>query len=108
MSEHLLLALDEGTSSTRAIVFDRSGSIRGVSQVEFEQIFPKPGLVEHDAQEIWTKQLQVIKGAIDDAGVEALVASAERQLGQFVGPDGGVVFPAPAHIATWEKGVPEA
>ncbi|MBW4985465.1 methyltransferase domain-containing protein [Mameliella sp. CS4] len=45
---------------------------------------------------------------IDDAGVEALVASAERQLGQFVGPDGGVVFPAPAHIATWEKGVPEA
>ena len=69
MSEEFILALDEGTSSTRAIVFDGSGSMRGVSQTEFEQFFPKPGWVEHDANEIWSKQIEVIKGAIKDAGI---------------------------------------
>lgn len=71
MADQFILALDEGTSSTRAIVFDNTGSIRGVSQVEFEQIFPEPGLVEHDATEIWSKQLRVIKAAIADAGIDA-------------------------------------
>jgi len=70
MSDKFMLALDEGTSSTRAIVFDESGSMRGVSQTEFEQFFPKPGWVEHDANEIWSKQLEVIKGAIKNAGIK--------------------------------------
>ena len=61
MTGRYVLALDEGTSSTRSIVFDTAGSIRGVSQTEFEQVFPKPGLVEHDATEIWSKQLEVIR-----------------------------------------------
>ena len=70
MSDKFMLALDEGTSSTRAIVFDESGSMRGVCQTEFEQFFPKPGWVEHDANEIWSKQIEVIKGAIKDAGIK--------------------------------------
>ena len=64
MSERFILALDEGTSSLRTVVFDLDGRIRGVSQQEFEQIFPRPGLVEHDAQEIWNKQHQTMLGAL--------------------------------------------
>ena len=48
-----LLALDQGTTSSRAIVFDHGGNIRAVAQKEFTQIFPQPGWVEHDAGEIW-------------------------------------------------------
>ena len=70
MSDRFILALDEGTSSTRSIVFDQTGSIRGVAQTEFEQFFPSPGLVEHDAMEIWTKQLAVMRESISDAGIE--------------------------------------
>jgi glycerol kinase len=54
-----LLALDQGTTSSRAIVFDDSGAIVGVAQREFKQHFPKPGWVEHDASEIWQSQLEV-------------------------------------------------
>ena len=48
------MALDQGTTSSRCILFDRSGTIRAVAQKEFTQYYPKPGWVEHDAQEIWT------------------------------------------------------
>ncbi|HEX4342609.1 MAG TPA: FGGY family carbohydrate kinase, partial [Verrucomicrobiae bacterium] len=51
-----ILALDQGTTSSRAILFDRDGSIRATAQKEFRQIFPEPGLVEHDAVEIWETQ----------------------------------------------------
>lgn len=71
MADRFVLALDEGTSSTRSIVFDQTGSIRGIAHTEFEQFFPKPGLVEHDATEIWTKQLEMMHGAISDAGISA-------------------------------------
>ncbi|MBB48632.1 MAG: glycerol kinase [Phycisphaerae bacterium] len=71
MSERFILSLDEGTSSLRTVVFDLEGSIRGVSQQEFEQIFPKPGLVEHDASEIWRKQHETIRGALEAAGITA-------------------------------------
>jgi glycerol kinase len=54
-----ILAFDQGTTSSRAIVFDKKGSIKAVAQKEFEQIYPKPGWVEHDPQEIWSSQLQV-------------------------------------------------
>jgi len=66
-----ILALDQGTTSSRAIVFDRSGHIVSVAQREFRQIFPHPGWVEHDAQEIWTTQLKVASQALRKAGLTA-------------------------------------
>ncbi len=59
MSEQYILALDQGTTSSRAILFDRAGHIHGTAQQEFRQIFPNPGWVEHDAHEIWKSQLSV-------------------------------------------------
>jgi glycerol kinase len=66
-----ILALDQGTTSSRAIVFDASGAIRAVAQKEFTQIFPRPGWVEHDAEEIWATQVAVAGEAIVRAGLEA-------------------------------------
>src|SRR5918994_7171327 len=54
-----ILALDQGTTSSRAIVFDEAGGVVGIAQREFKQHFPKPGWVEHDATEIWQSQLDV-------------------------------------------------
>lgn len=54
-----ILALDQGTTSSRAIVFDHTGAIKTVAQKEFEQIFPQPGWVEHNPEEIWTSQIGV-------------------------------------------------
>ena len=59
-----IIALDQGTTSSRAIVFDRAGTIRGVAQREFRQIFPQPGWVEQDATEIWASQLGVLHAAL--------------------------------------------
>ena len=67
--EQFILALDQGTSSSRAIVFDRSGRILAVSQKEFTQHFPKPGWVEHDPFEIWSSQASVIAEAITGIGI---------------------------------------
>jgi glycerol kinase len=64
-----ILALDQGTTSSRAIVFDHSGSIVSVAQKEFKQIFPQPGWVEHDPEEIWSTQLGVAAEAITKAGL---------------------------------------
>ncbi len=66
-----ILALDQGTTSSRAIVFDHAGSILSVAQQEFRQIFPKPGWVEHDPQEIWATQSNVAIQALEKAGVSA-------------------------------------
>ena len=71
MADMLVLALDQGTSSSRAIVFDTSGTIRGVAQTEFRQIFPQPGWVEHDAEEIWATVLAMAREALADAKVDA-------------------------------------
>ena len=65
------MALDAGTTSNRCILFDRSGSIVSMAQREFTQYFPKPGWVEHDAEEIWETQLMAIRGAMDKAGAVA-------------------------------------
>src|SRR3954469_7779389 len=65
-----ILALDQGTTSSRAIVFDHSGKIKGVAQKEFRQIFPQPGWVEHDANEIWQSQREVAIEAAGKAGVK--------------------------------------
>ena len=66
-----IIALDQGTTSSRAIVFDRTGTIRGVAQRELRQIFPQPGWVEHDATEIWASQSGVLHEALAMAGTGA-------------------------------------
>jgi glycerol kinase len=63
-----VLALDQGTTSSRAIVFDRGGNIVALAQREFRQIFPQPGWVEHDAREIWATQHAVALEALEQAG----------------------------------------
>lgn len=64
-------ALDQGTTSTRFMIFDHSGGVVGIDQKEHEQIYPKPGWVEHDALEIWTRCQEVIKGALQKTGLKA-------------------------------------
>ena len=66
---HYVLALDQGTTSSRAIVFDEAGGARGTAQAEFRQIFPQPGWVEHDPEEIWRSQLAVAREAIANARI---------------------------------------
>ncbi len=66
-----VLALDQGTTSSRAIVFDREGNSRATAQEEFEQIFPRPGWVEHDANVIWETQSRVAVRALEQAGLGA-------------------------------------
>jgi len=66
-----VLSLDQGTTSSRAIVFDKMGNIVAVAQKEFTQIFPQPGWVEHDANEIWSTQLGVAAEAVVKAGLNA-------------------------------------
>ena len=61
-------ALDQGTTSTRFMIFDHSGGVVGVDQKEHEQIFPKPGWVEHDPKEIWQRSQEVTDGALKKAG----------------------------------------
>jgi glycerol kinase len=67
----VILALDQGTTSSRAIVFDAKGAILAVAQKEFTQVFPRPGWVEHDAEEIWVTQVTVAREALARAGVQA-------------------------------------
>lgn len=64
-----ILALDEGTTSARAIVFDHAGTVKSVAQKEFVQIFPRPGWVEHDPDEIWAAQIGVASEAMARAGI---------------------------------------
>jgi glycerol kinase len=65
----VILALDQGTTSSRAILFDRDGAIKAIAQREHRQIFPHPGWVEHDAMEIWTSQAGVAVEALSAAGL---------------------------------------
>lgn len=67
--DKVILALDQGTSSSRAIIFDRSGIIRSVAQKEFPQIFPRSGWVEHDPHQIWSSQASVIAEAISEISI---------------------------------------
>jgi glycerol kinase len=71
-----LLALDQGTSSSRAIVFDAGGAVVAMAQREFRQIFPKPGWVEHDPREIWESQLATAREAVAGSGVAASAIAA--------------------------------
>jgi glycerol kinase len=66
---HFILALDQGTTSSRSIVFDNQGNIISVAQKEFKQIFPKPGWVEHNAEEIWSTQFGTMAEAVAKANI---------------------------------------
>ncbi|HKE35917.1 MAG TPA: FGGY family carbohydrate kinase, partial [Candidatus Baltobacteraceae bacterium] len=94
-----MLSLDQGTTSSRAIVFDAAGTIVAVDQREFRQSFPQDGWVEHDACEIWQTQLATAQNAVKSAGAGAADIAAigitnqrettivwERSTGTPVGP----------------------
>ncbi len=70
LMRELVGAIDQGTTSTRFIIFDRNGDIVAVDQKEHEQIFPQPGWVEHNAEEIWANTRDVVAGALAKAGLE--------------------------------------
>ena len=67
--ERFILAVDQGTTSSRAIIFDKKGKIKSLAQREFKQIYPKTGWVEHDPNEIWSSQAGVIAEAVTSAGL---------------------------------------
>lgn len=71
MKERYILSLDQGTTSSRAILFNKSGVAIGQKQIPFRQIFPRPGWVEHDPEEIWASQLAAARGAIEAAQIES-------------------------------------
>ena len=82
--EEYILALDQGTTSSRAIVFDHKGQIRSVAQKEFTQIFPQPGWVEHDPNEIWSSQASVaaeatVKMGINGTNIKAIGITNQRE-----------------------------
>ncbi|MBQ1285750.1 MAG: glycerol kinase, partial [Lachnospiraceae bacterium] len=66
-----IMALDQGTTSSRCILFNKKGEIKSVSQREFPQIYPKPGWVEHDPMEIWSTQASVAIEAMAKIGAKA-------------------------------------
>src|SRR5215813_13306358 len=66
---HYILALDQGTTSSRSMVFDKQGNIVSVAQKEFRQIFPRPGWVEHDPEEIWSTQFGTMAEAVAKANI---------------------------------------
>jgi len=74
--EKYILSLDQGTTSSRAIVFNKRGAIVSTAQKEFRQIYPKPGWVEHDAQEIWSTQAGTAAEAVASAGINGKALSA--------------------------------
>ncbi|GAB7527005.1 glycerol kinase GlpK [Paraburkholderia sp. 2C] len=76
MPDQYILALDQGTTSSRAMLFDRNGNVVSTAQKEFEQIYPRPGWVEHDPHEIWSTQAGVAAEAVTRAGVNGSAIAA--------------------------------
>ncbi|MFN8309743.1 MAG: glycerol kinase GlpK [Chitinophagales bacterium] len=76
MRQQYILALDQGTTSSRAILFDKDGQIAGMSQREFTQLFPQPGWVEHDANEIWDTQHGTVRDLLQKNHIEAAQIAA--------------------------------
>src|ERR1700736_6473362 len=71
MKDTYLLAIDQGTTSTRAVVYDATGQACGSASRELTQHYPRPGWVEHDAEEIWRGVVEVVPRALTAAGIEA-------------------------------------
>jgi len=85
-------AIDQGTTSTRFMIFDHAGQVIGIDQKEHEQIFPKPGWVEHDPMEVWAAVQAVIAGALAKAHVDAKDLAAVGLLAPVLMPlVGGLV-----------------
>src|SRR5436309_16011534 len=76
MPSRYLLSIDQGTTSTRAVVYDATGQPRGSAGRELTQHYPRPGWVEHDAEEIWASVVEVMPRALASAGVEAKEVAA--------------------------------
>src|ERR1700745_3299322 len=74
--EQYILSFDQGTTSSRAIIFDRSGAVISTAQKEFRQIYPQPGWVEHDPQEIWSTQVGVAAEASTNVGLDGTSIAA--------------------------------
>jgi glycerol kinase len=70
MGKKYVIAVDQGTTSSRGIVFDKDGNIKGSAQREFAQIYPKAGWVEHDPREIWATQSSVLTELISKTGIK--------------------------------------
>ncbi len=102
--QQFILALDQGTTSSRAILFDHKGDIIAVEQQEFTQIYPRPGWVEHDANEIWNTQLKVMrdllaKKRIDPAQIAAIGITNQRETAVLWDKETGI----PVHNAiVWQ------
>ncbi len=64
-----IAAIDQGTTSTRFMIFDHAGKVVGIHQKEHEQIYPNPGWVEHDSLEIWQRTQEVIEGGLKKTGI---------------------------------------
>lgn len=79
MMTEFILALDQGTTSSRAIRFDRSGRMIATQQREFKQIYPRPSWVEHDPREIWESQLAVAKAICDDPSLIAAIGITNQR-----------------------------
>ena len=71
MSRKFILALDQGTTSSRSLVFDRHGRVRGAAQQEFPQHFPRPGWVEHDPEDLWATIRRTALAAVAEANLTA-------------------------------------
>src|SRR5262245_27055896 len=76
MSRQYLLAIDQGTTSTRAVVYDDQGQARGSGGSELTQHYPRPGWVEHDPEEIWASTLEVVPRALAEAGIDGAKLAA--------------------------------
>ena len=76
MAKKYAAAVDQGTTSTRFMIFDHAGQVAGVDQMEHEQIYPQAGWVEHDPMEIWARSQDVVKGGLEKSGVKAEEISA--------------------------------
>lgn len=70
MADKYMMAIDEGTTSTRAVIVDHAGNMVGEAQKEFTQYFPEPGWVEHDANEIWEAVLSTIADTFISTGIQ--------------------------------------
>ncbi len=71
MSDKYILALDQGTTSSRGIIFDKDARIKAIAQKEFDQYYPQPGWVEHNPREIWSSQISVAREAMANLGIDA-------------------------------------
>jgi len=71
-------AIDQGTTSTRCMVFDHAGKVISIDQKEHEQIFPQPGWVEHSPTEIWDRTQEVVKGALEKGSLSTLPSFSDR------------------------------